>query len=878
VERAVGRVCGRSVGIAYRSHYTPPLDGGRTGHGDHRRGFVLLTVVLALVLVAAVALLIGRQGALGASMAAGTAEGDEARYVAEAGLQHAIWQVQNSNCGGFTDLSPASFGLHTYSATVTPQVNGGAITTYSALTDQDTWVQESSPMTPHGGDSEVQVKNAVGDNTRALYHFDLSGMPVGAHVISATAWFYLTTNDDQGPVNVHRANRNWAEGTATWDTVGGSYDPTVLGGIPGQSTKPAWVAVPLTGMTQAWVSGASPNYGVMLVAASGGIVSTYTSQEWTSASQRPWLQVVVSDAPGPIRVTISATGTLVDGISRTVVRQDVGALQPPSTMVLEPSADTYLRLSNVDDNYGLDTVLATDSETGGGNSMRTLIRFDLSAIPRGAVVESATLELYLFNSSGSQTDVVEAFPLLHDWVEGTGGANAGASWDLYDGVTPWATPGGDHLPDAVAAFTAAAPGWKSMDLATVAQEWVDGTLPNYGLVLASPLSSGNNEKHYYSREYLDSTLRPKLTVVYTCECGQDCAGGGTPLRYYRDELTRQSCDPAIDYAGSDGALDWTLWAWQEIGGDDDPCNGNVQVAEDGGLLEPGNFRIWINDPNGRVMRRVDLSSLAAAYLNFDYRRVALGSPPDGLTVEVSSDGGTTWGTMGTIWGPGTDAEYRSACYDISTYRAADTLVRFVAHDMVGLDSIYLDNVQVDDFMGCHSETLLATADSFVQEDTPDDTAGSDYRLELWEEAGKRKRVLLQFDTTAYLPGTVLQNAVLRVYIENNTVDSDATLSAWRLTEGWLGTQVSWNERSAGLPWASPGGSYAVPAATSGVIGVGVSHTWYEVDITPLVQQWVDFPAQNFGVLLSINQARDVRFRSLDDSGGTYTPDLVVSVE
>jgi Tfp pilus assembly protein PilX len=844
----------------------------------HQRGFVLLTVVMALVLVATVALLINRQGALGASMTAGIAEGDEARYVAEAGLQHAIWHVQNSNCGGFTNIPPTPFGLHTYSATVTPQTMGGAVTTYNVLTDQDTWVQESSPMVPHGGDLELQVKNASGDNARALYRFDLSGIPVGAHVLSATAWFYVTTNDDQGPVNVHRVNTDWAEGTATWDTVGGSYDPTVLAAIPSQSTNPAWVAVPLTGLTQAWVSGASPNYGVTLVATSSGLISKYTSKEWTSSSQRPWLQVVISDQAGPIRVTINATGTLADGISRTVVREDVGALQPASTAILEASADTYLRLSNVDDNYGVDTFLATDSETGGGKPMRTLIRFDLSAIPSGAVVESATLELYLFSSSGSQTDVVEAFPLTQEWVEGTGGTNAGASWDLYDGVTPWVTPGGDRLPDAVAAFTAGAVGWKTMDLATVAQAWLDGTLPNYGLVLASPTSGGNDEKHYYSREYADPSLRPRLTVVYTCECGQDCTGGGAPLHYYRDELSVQSCDPAIDYVGSDGTLDWTPWAWQEIGDDDDPCTGNVQVAEDGGLPEPGNFRTWLADPGGGVTRRLDISSLSTAYLNFDYRREALGNPPDGLTVEVSPDGGATWVTMGTIWGPGTDAAYRSACYDISTYRAADTRVRFVAHDMVGLDGIYLDNVQVDDFMGCQNTALSATADSFVEEDDPDAPKGTDTRLELSEEAGARKRILLHFDTTTYAPGTALQNAVLRIYVETNSLVADARISAWRLTEGWVETEVSWNERTAGVPWATPGGSYSAPAATSNVLGVGVATTWYELDITPLVQQWVDSPAENFGVLLSIDQPSDVQLRSLDDSGGSYTPALVVTVE
>jgi hypothetical protein len=829
-------------------------------------------------MVAVVALLIGRQGALGANRAAGIAEGDQVRYVAEAGLQHAIWQVQASNCGGFNDLPATPFGLHSYSATVTPETIGGVVNTYDVGTDQDTWLQELSPATPHGADPELEVKNAPGDNMLTLYRFDLSTLPAGVQVISATAWFYFTINDDQGPVNVHRVTTNWEEATATWDTVGSAYDPAALASIAAQPGSPGWVAVPLTGVTQAWVTGAAPNYGVMLVATSSGIASKYASKEWTSASQRPWLQVVVSDQPGPIRVTISASGTLASGISRTVVRENVAALQAASTMVLAPSGDTYLRRSQVNDNFGVDTFLATDSETGGGRPMRTLLRFDLAAIPTGAVVESATLELYLFESGGSQTELVEAFPVTRDWVEGTGGTNAGASWDLYDGVTSWGTPGGDHLPDAVATFTAGAPGWKSMELSAVAQDWVDGTLPNYGLVLASPESGGNDEKHYYSREHVDPALRPKLTLVYTCECGQECSGGGEPLFYYRDALTTQSCDPGVDYAGSDGSVDWSAWAWQEIGDDALSCVGTVQVAEDDGLLEPGNYRIRLDDADRGASRQVDVTSLAAAYLSFDYRRAGLGDPPAGLTVGVSADGGTSWTSLGTLWGPGTDAAYRSACYDISAYLASDTVVRFITHDIAGSDTVYLDNVQVDGFMGCLSATLLATADSFVVEDHPDDTKGTNNRLELLQEGSKRKRVLIQFDTSSYPPGTVLQNAVLRVYIESNILTSDATLSAWKVTEDWVETEVSWNERSSGSPWMNPGASYLAPVATSGVVGVGVAGTWYELDITPLAQEWIDFPAQNFGVLLSIDQPADVHFRSLDDAGGTYTPQLVVSAE
>ena len=90
------------------------------------KGYVLVTVVVIAFLVAAVALLINQESAISTNTAAGDLERDQARYVAEAGVQHALWQARQANCSNYTGLTNETFGDHSYSVVVSP-TNGSPI-------------------------------------------------------------------------------------------------------------------------------------------------------------------------------------------------------------------------------------------------------------------------------------------------------------------------------------------------------------------------------------------------------------------------------------------------------------------------------------------------------------------------------------------------------------------------------------------------------------------------------------------------------------------------------------------------------------------------------------------------------------------------------
>jgi uncharacterized repeat protein (TIGR01451 family) len=140
-----------------------------------------------------------------------------------------------------------------------------------------------------------------------------------------------------------------------------------------------------------------------------------------------------------------------------------------------------------------------------------LVRFDLSAVPTGAAILSATFEMYFFSSKVSVTESLNVHRALKGWTE------ADATWRTYDGTNNWASQGGDYDPAvaASATLTGTVNVWKQWSITSLVQGWVSGAYPNQGMLLESPARSGNNDRQFYSSDYLiDPTLRPKLTIVY----------------------------------------------------------------------------------------------------------------------------------------------------------------------------------------------------------------------------------------------------------------------------------------------------------------------------------------------------------------------------
>ena len=244
-------------------------------------------------------------------------------------------------------------------------------------------------------------------------------------------------------------------------------------------------------------------------------------------------------------ISVAGTGILDSGVTRTLTGEEVAVYGVPLSTTLQPDPaggkDAWITSGNPDWNYGAHEDLR--ASTG---AQRTVLEFDLSGIPATARLVSATLELYAETVSTAGDIAVHA--TTASWTEGTcsgAGCTAdGITWDWRDGATPWAAPGVDH--DSSAADitnVATASTWHAFDLIAPVADWLGGGLANNGVLVKAP--DGANVTFKSSDDATAARLRPKLTVVYACECG-----GGSPTT-----LTLQP-DPAGDDAYTwDGAHD-----------------------------------------------------------------------------------------------------------------------------------------------------------------------------------------------------------------------------------------------------------------------------------------------------------------------------------
>jgi hypothetical protein len=200
---------------------------------------------------------------------------------------------------------------------------------------------------------------------------------------------------------------------------------------------------------------------------------------------------------------------------------------------LVPVADTTIFADITGNNLSWDDVSDGQGEslwlstTAGGVLRRSLVRFDLSAIPAGSLVVSATLTLYESRSRADHD--VALHKVLAPWGEGLsngGGQGEGAAatpgdatWRWRDyGVAEWANRGGDFVA-AASASTLVGPAnssytWTSTPgLVADVSSWLADPEQNHGWVLIGPEVDAQNAKRFDSGESLTASLRPLLTVT-----------------------------------------------------------------------------------------------------------------------------------------------------------------------------------------------------------------------------------------------------------------------------------------------------------------------------------------------------------------------------
>jgi YD repeat-containing protein len=113
----------------------------------------------------------------------------------------------------------------------------------------------------------------------------------------------------------------------------------------------------------------------------------------------------------------------------------------------------------------------------GDHDHHSLVKWDLSAIPADAIALWGDFGLYQASTGPANAKTLTMHRLTGDFT-------ADASWNRADATNQWISPGGDY--DPAPAATASVPshhqGWVDWYATGLVQGWIEGVLPNYGVV------------------------------------------------------------------------------------------------------------------------------------------------------------------------------------------------------------------------------------------------------------------------------------------------------------------------------------------------------------------------------------------------------------
>jgi hypothetical protein len=255
----------------------------------------------------------------------------------------------------------------------------------------------------------------------------------------------------------------------------------------------------------------------------------------------------------------------------------IGVVFPAGVAVAETknltsTADTQLAENSPTANYGGNGSSRTDGDDpgGSGKEVSSLLKWDLSAVPAGSRLDSATVTVTVTNPS---PQTYQAYDLKQPWVE------AAATWQQYASGQSWEEAGAKGSLDRgaqVGSLSAPTTGNRTFSLSpALVQEWIDDPSSNRGIVIAN--AANTDGVVFFTREAADASLRPSLSVNYSETPAppptDSCAKGEFRAQYHNEAkafgtqpvLTR--CEPAINNdwgsrspaSGVDADLFTTRW-------------------------------------------------------------------------------------------------------------------------------------------------------------------------------------------------------------------------------------------------------------------------------------------------------------------------------
>jgi len=192
---------------------------------------------------------------------------------------------------------------------------------------------DSNPVSTSKGVSPESVNRVMG------------AIPSDATIDSARFFIHVFETDTQS-VTVHQITATWDETGVNWTNFASAFDTNILTTLSVEDT--GWYYVDVSAQVQGWFDSTGENFGFLLQpdVADTGLSTNISSHD--AGSECPFLEVFFTTHNGS------------------------------SCDTMETAANAYIYSVSPDGNYGTDTALIIERETGVDSLYQSLIRFEFS--------------------------------------------------------------------------------------------------------------------------------------------------------------------------------------------------------------------------------------------------------------------------------------------------------------------------------------------------------------------------------------------------------------------------------------------------------------------------------------------------------------------
>ena len=358
-------------------------------------------------------------------------------------------------------------------------------------------------------------------------------------------------------------------------------------------------------------------------------------------------------------------------------------------------------------------------------------------------------------------------------------------------------------------------GWHSYGLGSYVQSWLNGSSPNYGVMLKAvdenPATAPAGGLYYSASEDTyggETAARPNLVVTY-------------------DE-PGVALNPPSTINASGAELTWSKYV--------DPT-----PADDDDLVEYQIFRGCRALPGNTCATPVGdyYSTTAPAALEL------VGTVPPDVT-SFTDDTAT----------PSSATEPATYSYWIVARTVGDGSSNGKAASNVQTVTMPREGRILQSFGGDISDTTLSKTQATVNLQRPD---GGTSNTRYWVQVGNNhptygaERGVFEFDTSSIKQGTKVTDARVELFSNYGSGSGRADFDLYGLTKDFVEDQATWNQATSTINWTAPGGDYD-PALLGSVHPDGNAQrltfaSAANPGLLTKLQSWVDNPGDNHGLLL-----------------------------